>query len=107
VRSFEAQSLDGAKVGQRAGQPRWDRQEAIREYRLPVFALAAQLRQRRQEASNEKSTMVLVNAARVNGRLHIFSPPHFCEIFCDSGVFLDSWNPVKYICNLLINLKKA
>ena len=56
---------------------------------------------------NRKSTIVLVNAGRVNGGSSYFLHATFCVIFCDSGRILDSWNPVKYIRNLSVNLTNA
>jgi hypothetical protein len=56
---------------------------------------------------NEKSTMNMLNANKVNAESSYFLPATFCVIFRDSGRILDSWNPVKYSRNLSVNLKKA
>jgi hypothetical protein len=52
---------------------------------------------------NEKSTTTIVNANKVNGESSYFLPATFYVIFCDSGRFLDSRNPVKYSRNLKVN----
>jgi hypothetical protein len=50
----------------------------------------------------EKSTTNMLNTNKVNGESSYFSHATFYVIFCDSGRFLDSRNPVKYsrICNI-------
>jgi hypothetical protein len=57
--------------------------------------------------SNEKSTIVLVNAGRVNAGPAYFLPATFCVIFRDSGRILDSRNPVKYSRKSRVNPKTA
>jgi hypothetical protein len=49
--------------------------------------------------------MVMVNAGVVNDESSYLFPVTFCVIFCDSGRFLDSRNPVKYSGNFPINLE--
>jgi hypothetical protein len=56
-----------------------------------------------RSASNAKSTINMLNVNKVNAGSSYFLPATFCVIFCDSGRILDSWNPVKYICNPEVN----
>ena len=52
---------------------------------------------------NEKSTINMLNANKVNAESSCFSHATFYVIFCDSGRILDSKIPVKYSRNREIN----
>ena len=52
---------------------------------------------------NEESTMVMLNANKVNGPRQNFFLPQFCESFCDSGRILHFKKSVKYSGSSKIN----
>jgi hypothetical protein len=54
---------------------------------------------------NPRSRGIMVNARMVNAGVPCVFPPHFCEIFRDSGRISRLRNPFKYIRNFHLNRK--